>query len=87
MKTYNFKVVGGTRRRFRWKSLGVARLQPGVGTKRVSTWGATETESLRNIGDLLSMVVESMLARHEHIPEEPSDEGEVTVKPLVAVTV
>jgi hypothetical protein len=33
------------------------------------------------------MVVESMLEHGERIPEEPSDEVEVTVEPRVAVTV
>jgi predicted RNase H-like HicB family nuclease len=33
------------------------------------------------------LVVESMLEHREPIPEEPSDEVEITVEPRVAVTV
>jgi predicted RNase H-like HicB family nuclease len=51
-----------------------------------STWGARESEALKNINEVVHMVVESMLEHGDHLPEEPSDEVEVTVETRVAVT-
>ncbi len=52
-----------------------------------STWGETEDEALKNINELVRMVVESVREHAERIPEEPPDQVEVTVAPRVAVTV
>jgi predicted RNase H-like HicB family nuclease len=87
MKTYNFKVVVEPDEDFDGNSSGWHAYSPVLEQQGASTWGATETEALKNISDLIRRVVESMLEHHEHIPEESSDEGEVTVEPRVAVTV
>ncbi len=52
-----------------------------------ATWGKTREEALRNLQQVLQMVVESIIGHGEEIPEAP--EGEVTVipGPSVAVTV
>jgi predicted RNase H-like HicB family nuclease len=60
---------------------------PALEPQGASTWGATEAEALKNVNDLVRLVVESMLEHREPIPEEPSDEVEITVEPRVAVTV
>jgi len=52
-----------------------------------STWGATEAEALRNLDSVVHIVVESMLAHGERIPEEPADQAEVTVEPRWRFTV
>ena len=47
----------------------------------------TEVEALKNINNVVHMVVESMLEHGEFLPEEPIGEVEVTIDPRVAVTV
>jgi predicted RNase H-like HicB family nuclease len=60
---------------------------PALEQQGASTWGATEAEALKNIDSLIRMVVQSMMEHGERLPEEPSDQVEVTVDPRVAVTV
>jgi predicted RNase H-like HicB family nuclease len=52
-----------------------------------STWGETREEALKNINEVVRMVVESMLEHNEDIPEESTDRVDVAVEPRVAVTV
>jgi predicted RNase H-like HicB family nuclease len=44
-----------------------------------STWGETHDEALKNINELVRMVVESMLDHGQRIPSEPSDQVEDAV--------
>lgn len=55
--------------------------------KGATTWGYTKDEALANIQDVVQMVVESMIAHGELIPEEPSEDVKVFFEPLVAVTI
>jgi len=87
MKTYNFKVVVEPDEDFDGNPSGWHAYCPALEGQGASTWGATEVEALKNINDLVRLVVESMLEHRERIPEEPSDQVEVTVEPRVAVTV
>ena len=52
-----------------------------------STWGYTQREALRNIQEVVQLVVESMLKHGEAIPAEPEEEVKVSPEPLVTVTV
>ena len=85
--TYNFKIVVEPDEDFDGNPAGWHAYCPVLEHQGASTWGETEDEALKNIDEVVRMVVESMLEHGERIPEEPSDEVEVTVEPRVAVTV
>jgi predicted RNA binding protein YcfA (HicA-like mRNA interferase family)/predicted RNase H-like HicB family nuclease len=87
MKTYNFRVVIEPDEDFDGNPNGWRAYCPLLEQQGASTWGGTESEALTNINDVVRMVVESMLEHGERIPEEPSDQVEVTVEPRVAITV
>ncbi len=86
-KTYSFKVVLEPDEDFDGNPSGWHAYCPVLETQGASTWGSTEAEALKNIDSVIHMVVESMREHDESIPEEPSEEVEVTVDPRVAVTV
>jgi predicted RNase H-like HicB family nuclease len=81
MKTYSFKVVvesdGG-----RWHAYCTALVQQGG-----ATWGYTKEEALKNIHEVIQMVVESLIEHGQAVPEEPSDQVQVFAGPQVAVIV
>jgi predicted RNase H-like HicB family nuclease len=87
MKTYSFKVVLERDEDFDGNPSGWHAYCPVLERQRASTWGATESEALQNMNEVVRMVVESVLEHGERLPEEPAHEGEVTVEPRVAVTV
>ncbi len=87
MKTYNFKVVVEPDEDFDGNPSGWHAYCPAIEQQGASTWGATEAEALKNIDSVVHMVVESMLEHGQSIPEEPTDQVQVTVEPRVAVTV
>lgn len=87
MKTYNFKVVIEPDEDFDGNLSGWHAYCPALKNIGGATWGATKAEALKNIDDVVHMVVESMLEHGEAVPEEPADQVEVTVEPRVAVTV
>jgi predicted RNase H-like HicB family nuclease len=60
---------------------------PVLVAKGAATWGETREEALKNIGEVVKMVVESLIEHGDPVPEGPSDQVQVTVEPRVAVTV
>ena len=52
-----------------------------------ATWGDTPEEALRNLQEVLQMVVVSLREHGEEIPEAPAEEVTVLPGPSVAVTV
>jgi predicted RNase H-like HicB family nuclease len=87
MKTYNFKVIVEPDEDFDGNPSGWHAYCPALQKVGGSTWGETEEEALKNINEVVHLVVESMREHGEPIPEEPADQVEVTVEPRVAVTV
>jgi predicted RNase H-like HicB family nuclease len=87
MKTYNFKVVVEADQDYDGNRAGWHAYCPALERHGASTWGATEAEALKNIDDVVHMVVESVLEHGEQIQEDPTDRVEVSVGPRVAVTV
>ena len=87
MKTYNFKVVIEPDEDFDGNPSGWHAYCPVLEQRGASTWGATEAEALKNIDSVVHMIVEGMREHGDPIPEEPTDEVEVTVEPRIAVTV
>jgi len=87
MKTYNFKVVVEPDEDFDGNAAGWHAYCPVLEKQGASTWGVTQNEAVKNINDVVRMVVESMLEHGEPIPEGPGGDVEVTVEPRVAITV
>jgi predicted RNase H-like HicB family nuclease len=56
---------------------------PVLEAKGASTWGKTKEEALRNIEEVVQMVVESLLEDGESLPKEVT----VSDQPMIAVTV
>lgn len=56
-----------------------------------ATWGETREEALRNIGDVVRMIVEEFIEEGRALPEGPEDAVEVEEvseeQPHIAVTV
>ncbi|MEK7408607.1 MAG: type II toxin-antitoxin system HicB family antitoxin [Acidobacteriota bacterium] len=81
MRTYTFKVVvepDGER----WHAYCPALVRRGA-----ATWGYTKEEALKNIDEVVKMVVESLVEHGEPLPTEPSDEVRLSLQPEVAVIV
>ena len=87
MKTYNFKVVVEADEDFDGNPSGWHAYCPILENQGASTWGRTETEALKNINDVVRMVVDSMVEHGELLPEEPTGQVDLSVEPRVAVTV
>ena len=81
MRTYSFKVVVEPDED-RWHAYCPALVRQGG-----ATWGYTKEEALKNIEEVVKMVVESLVEHGERVPEEPSDQVRVSQAPEVAVIV
>ena len=81
LKTYTFKVVVEPDED-RWHAYCPALVRQGG-----ATWGYTKAEALKNIDEVVKMVVESLIEHGDPVPEEPSDQVYVFSEPRVAVTV
>lgn len=81
MKTYVFKVVVEPDEDAWFASC------PALESQGAATWGETEEEALKNIEEVVRMVVESLLENDEPLPEVSSDQVDVSYEPRVAVTV
>jgi predicted RNase H-like HicB family nuclease len=85
--TYNFKIVLEPNEDFDGNPSEWRAYCPVLERQGASTWAESEDEAMKNINELVRMVVGSMLEHGERIPEEPPDQVEVTIEPRVAVTV
>ena len=81
MKTYLFRVVVEPDED-RW----VAHC-PALEKYGGATWGYTAEEAMKNIQEVLQMVLEDMAELNEPIPEGPEGEIFVSPEPRVAVTI
>lgn len=52
-----------------------------------ATWGYTQEEAIKNIQEVLQLVIEELHEEGKSIPEQPADEVEVFYEPHVAVSV
>ena len=85
--TYNFKIVLEPNEDFDGNPSEWRAYCPVLERQGASTWAESEDEAMKNINELVRMVVGSMLEHGERIPEEPPDQVEVTIEPRDAVTV
>ena len=67
MKTYSFKVVVEPDEDFDGNPSGWHAYCPALERQGASTWGVTESQALRNINEVVRMVVESRLERGEYL--------------------
>jgi predicted RNase H-like HicB family nuclease len=81
MKTYTFNVVVEPDED-RWHAFCPVLVRQGA-----ATWGYTKEDALKNMEEVVRMVVESLIEHGEPVPDDPSDQVQVTVTPRVAVTV
>jgi predicted RNase H-like HicB family nuclease len=81
MKTYTFKVVVEPDDD-RWHAYC-----PALEGKGGSTWGYTREEALKHINEVVQLVVESMIEHGERLPDESTEEVQVTIDPRVTVNV
>jgi predicted RNase H-like HicB family nuclease len=81
MRTYIFKAVVEPDDD-RWAAHCPALLRQGA-----STWGVTPDEALKNLQDVVRMVLESLVEHGEPMPEGPTDEVHISTEPQVAVTI
>ena len=81
MKTYTFKVVVEPDED-RWHAYC-----PALQGKGGATWGHTREEALKHIDEVVQSVVESMIEHNEPLPNESSEQVQVTVDPRVTVNV
>ena len=81
MKTYIFKVVIEPDED-RWFAYCPALREQGA-----TTWGYTPEEALKNIREVVQMVVEEMIEDGEQIPEVPERGVQVFSEPQAMVTV
>jgi predicted RNase H-like HicB family nuclease len=65
MKTYSFRVVVERDEDFDGNPTGRHAYCPALERQGASTWGATGSEALSNINEVVRMVVESMLEHGE----------------------
>jgi len=88
MKTYNFKVVIEPDEDFDGNPSGFHAYAPALETLGGSTWGATEAEALKNINEVIHMIVDELIEEGAPIPEGPVEVEEVSGRqPRISVTV
>ena len=81
MKTYVFRVVVEPDED-KW-----AVHCPALLKYAATSWGDTQEEALRNIQEVIEMIVHELAEDKEPIPEEPAGEVTVSTEPRVAVTI
>jgi predicted RNase H-like HicB family nuclease len=81
MKTYSFEVIVEPDDD-RWHAYC-----PALEDRGASTWGRTREEALKHIDEVVQLVVDSMSEHGERLPEQSTNDVQVTVEPRVTVTV
>jgi predicted RNase H-like HicB family nuclease len=81
MKTYSFEVVVEPDDD-RWHAYC-----PALEDRGASTWGRTREEALKHIDEVVQLVVDSMSAHGERLPEQSADGVHLPIEPRVTVTV
>lgn len=91
MKTYNFNVVLEPDEDFDGNPSGWHAYCPALKSIGGSTWGETREQALKNISDLVHMIVEEFVEEGKPLPESPKDSVDVEEvsqeEPRIAVTV
>ncbi len=81
MKTYVFRVAIEPDED-RWSAWC-----PALEKYAAATWGYIREDALKNIQEVVEMVVQELVEDKETIPEEPSEDVSVSSEPRVAVII
>ena len=81
MKTYLFRVVLEPDEN-RWVAYC-----PSLGQYAATTWGYTRDEALKNIQEVVEMVLQELVEDNEPIPEEPPGDVSLSSESQVAVSI
>ncbi len=81
MRTYTYKVIVEPDEQ-RWHAYC-----PALEAQGASTWGNTREVALKHIDEVVQLVVDSMIEHGESLPEENTQDVQVTVEPRVTVNV
>ncbi len=92
MKTYNFKVVIEPDEDFDGNPAGWHAYCPALERLGGSTWGETRELALKNINEVVHMIVQELIEDGQPLPEGPLDSVHVEEisdqeQPRIAVTV
>ena len=92
MKTYNFKVIIERDEDVDGNAAGWHACCPALESLGGSTWGETRKDALKNINEVVHMIVQELVEDGEPLPEGPQDLVEVEEishqeQPRIAVTV
>lgn len=91
MKTYNFKVVIERDEDFDGQPCGWHVYVPALQHLGAATWGETQEEALKNINEVVHMIIEELIEDGQPLPDSPQDSVEVEEvsqeQPRIAVTV
>lgn len=91
MKIYNFKVVLERDEDFDGNPSGWHAFCPALKAIGGSTWGETRDEALKNISDVVHMIVQEFIGEGKPLPEGPQDSVDVVEvsqqEPRIAITV
>jgi len=91
MKTYNFKVVVEPDEDFEGNPAGWHAYCPALESLGGSTWGETREEALKNVNQVVHMIVEEFVEEGRPLPEGPAGSVEVAEisqqEPRIAITV
>ena len=91
MKVYNFKVVVEPDEDFEGNPSGWHAYCPALKKLGGATWGETREEALKNINEVVRMIVAELIEEGKPLPEGPRDSVEVEEvsqeQPRIAVTV
>jgi predicted RNase H-like HicB family nuclease len=72
MKIYTLEVVIEPDEDFDGNPSGWHAYCPTLERRGASTWGSTQTKALKNINDLVPLVVKSMIDHAEALPGDPT---------------
>ena len=81
MKTYIFRVVVEPDED-RWHAYC-----PALEEYAAATWGYTREEGLKNIQEVVQMIIEELIGDRKAIPEFPREDVQVFSEPRVIVTI
>ena len=91
MKTYNFRVVIEPDEDFDGRPSGWHAYCPALKNLGGATWGETREEALKNINEVVRMIVAEFIEEGKPLPEGPEDSVQVEEvsqeQPRIAVTV
>ena len=60
---------------------------PALKDYAASTWGYTKEEAIKNIQEVIQMIIEELIEDGKSIPEFSKEEAQISFEPRVAVTI